>query len=219
MSTPEPSRLFIGSIAPQVTEYTILKTFQPYGSIKNIEYAWFTKGPRKGLPRGFAFVEYETEQEARRAIQALNNVVLGGRPIVVSLARDQPVQSDDEYTSTSLASSYTRTKNCVANTTTMSRPRRSSYRPDETFRNYDSTLVNQRLQPRARPMDAKLDGIERKLAEMKSTRGLPVASDTKSGNVHERKDNGGDTNVSRRVNDASTASTKSSRHHPYESRR
>jgi RNA recognition motif-containing protein len=41
-----------------------------------------------GRPRGFAFVEVSTEDQARSAIQELNGRELGGRTIVVNEARE-----------------------------------------------------------------------------------------------------------------------------------
>jgi len=43
-----------------------------------------------GRPRGFAFVEFETEDQARQAIARFNNHELGGRPLRVNLAEDRP---------------------------------------------------------------------------------------------------------------------------------
>ncbi len=43
-----------------------------------------------GRPRGFAFVEFETDDQARQAIARFNNHELGGRPLRVNLAEDRP---------------------------------------------------------------------------------------------------------------------------------
>jgi len=43
-----------------------------------------------GRPRGFAFVQFETEDQARQAIARFNNYELGGRPLRVNLAEDRP---------------------------------------------------------------------------------------------------------------------------------
>lgn len=41
-------------------------------------------------PRGFAFVEFETEEQARQAVSRFHDHELGGRPLRVSLAEDRP---------------------------------------------------------------------------------------------------------------------------------
>jgi RNA recognition motif-containing protein len=43
-----------------------------------------------GRSRGFGFVEMETEKAAQSAMQALNGASIGGRNVVVNLARDRP---------------------------------------------------------------------------------------------------------------------------------
>jgi len=43
-----------------------------------------------GRPRGFAFVEFESEDQARQAIARFNNYEFGGRPLRVNLAEDRP---------------------------------------------------------------------------------------------------------------------------------
>ena len=43
-----------------------------------------------GRPRGFAFVEFETEDQARQAIARFNNYEFGGRPLRVNLAENRP---------------------------------------------------------------------------------------------------------------------------------
>jgi len=46
-----------------------------------------------GRARGFAFVEMSTDEEAKRAIDQLNNFQLGGRGLTVNEARPKPVSS------------------------------------------------------------------------------------------------------------------------------
>jgi RNA recognition motif-containing protein len=43
-----------------------------------------------GRPRGFAFVEFETEDQAQRAIERFNDHELGSRSLRVNLAEDRP---------------------------------------------------------------------------------------------------------------------------------
>jgi len=46
-----------------------------------------------GKPRGFAFVTMSTEEEAQKAIQAMNGADLGGRALTVNLARPREERS------------------------------------------------------------------------------------------------------------------------------
>ena len=43
-----------------------------------------------GRPRGFAFVEMSSEEEAQRAVTGLNETQLGGRSLTVNEARPKP---------------------------------------------------------------------------------------------------------------------------------
>lgn len=43
-----------------------------------------------GRPRGFAFVEYETDEEAAQAIEKFNGYELDGRALRVNAAEDRP---------------------------------------------------------------------------------------------------------------------------------
>jgi len=42
-----------------------------------------------GRPRGFAFVEMASDEQARAAVEALNGKPFGGRPLTVSEARER----------------------------------------------------------------------------------------------------------------------------------
>ncbi|OUM62764.1 hypothetical protein PIROE2DRAFT_43952, partial [Piromyces sp. E2] len=39
--------------------YTIIKLFQKFGKVKNIEYQWHKFGPKRGEPKGYCFLEFE----------------------------------------------------------------------------------------------------------------------------------------------------------------
>ncbi|MCI39323.1 putative RNA-binding protein 18-like, partial [Trifolium medium] len=40
----------------------LLKMFNPYGKIVSEDFLWHTRGPKRGEPRGFAFVQYSTKE-------------------------------------------------------------------------------------------------------------------------------------------------------------
>ncbi|CDS13652.1 hypothetical protein LRAMOSA05828 [Lichtheimia ramosa] len=79
-------KLYIGNLDPAVDEYAIVKLFEPYGKITFLDYLFHWTGPKKGLPRGYCFLEYDTRQQAINAIEALHRKVIKGRPLVVSFA-------------------------------------------------------------------------------------------------------------------------------------
>lgn len=43
-----------------------------------------------GRPRGFAFVEFASQEQAEAAIRLFNGKELGGRPLKVNMAEDRP---------------------------------------------------------------------------------------------------------------------------------
>ena len=61
--------------------------FEPHGPVQS---ATVIIDRKSGRSRGFGFVEYESEESAQTAVEALNGTSLGGRDIVVSEARERP---------------------------------------------------------------------------------------------------------------------------------
>ena len=63
-------RLFIGNLHPSTSEGDLIHIFSAFGKLNNVEYVWHKSGPEKGRPKGFAFLEYNDEKSARRAVDA-----------------------------------------------------------------------------------------------------------------------------------------------------
>ncbi|GAA6059228.1 hypothetical protein JCM10212_006621 [Sporobolomyces blumeae] len=82
-------RLYVGNLATTVDEYSLMQVCAKYGKIAKLDYLFHKTGPQRGKPRGYAFVEYGTSEEAKRAISALHERVFRGRKLVVSLASEQ----------------------------------------------------------------------------------------------------------------------------------
>lgn len=56
------SRLYIGNLDLRITEAALIKMFSPYGKIVSEDFLWHTRGPKRGEPRGFAFIQYSTKE-------------------------------------------------------------------------------------------------------------------------------------------------------------
>jgi RNA recognition motif-containing protein len=56
------SRLYIGNLDLRITEATLIKMFSPFGKIVAEDFLWHTRGPKRGEPRGFAFIQYSTKE-------------------------------------------------------------------------------------------------------------------------------------------------------------
>ncbi|CAI5495864.1 unnamed protein product [Closterium sp. Naga37s-1] len=71
--------------------YHVIKMFTPYGKIRREEYLWHTYGPKRGEPRGYAFVEYSKREEAELARSKMNGRTVFGRPLVVRFVDEKVV--------------------------------------------------------------------------------------------------------------------------------
>lgn len=83
------NKLYVGNLDYRVTEYQVIKMFEPFGKIRKEEYLWHTHGPRRGEPRGFAYVEYFTRQDAEAAKAKMNGRLAFGRPVVVRFVEEK----------------------------------------------------------------------------------------------------------------------------------
>ena len=79
-------KLFVGNLPFAVTDFDLEDLFKGYGEVTS---AKVIVDRRTGRSRGYGFVEMGTENLAQQAIEGLNGTELKGRPINVSLAREQ----------------------------------------------------------------------------------------------------------------------------------
>ncbi|MCL7045253.1 hypothetical protein MKW94_005800 [Papaver nudicaule] len=63
--------------------------FSSYGKIELEDFLWHTRGPKRGEPRGFAFIQFSTKEEAQLAKQKMNGRLACGRPLVVRSASEK----------------------------------------------------------------------------------------------------------------------------------
>ena len=66
LSTHAGCRLWVGNIDPKIREIHLLKLFQPFGEIIQLDYLFHKSGPLKGEPRGYAFVAFADADSAER---------------------------------------------------------------------------------------------------------------------------------------------------------
>jgi RNA recognition motif-containing protein len=77
-------KLFVGGIPWATTADDLKQLFAAHGTVTN---ATVITDKMTGRSRGFGFVEYENDAEAKAAESALNNSQYGGRTLVVKEAR------------------------------------------------------------------------------------------------------------------------------------
>jgi RNA recognition motif-containing protein len=79
-------RLYVGNISYNTTEMGLRDLFGQHGTVAD---AKVVMDRDTGRPRGFAFVEMSTDQEAAAAIEQLNGRELDGRAINVNEAQER----------------------------------------------------------------------------------------------------------------------------------
>ncbi|OAX41213.1 RNA-binding domain-containing protein [Rhizopogon vinicolor AM-OR11-026] len=85
-------RLYIGNLHSTIDEYTLLQVFTKFGKVSKLDFLFHKAGPNKGKPRGYAFLEYLNERDARTALENINGKLLRGRKLVVTFAHQAPLE-------------------------------------------------------------------------------------------------------------------------------
>ncbi|RKY99314.1 MAG: RNA-binding protein [Ignavibacteriae bacterium] len=78
------TKLFVGSLPWSVDDDALKTTFEGHGTVVS---AKVIRDRESGRSRGFGFVEMESPEEAKSAIEALNDSEIEGRNIVVNEAK------------------------------------------------------------------------------------------------------------------------------------
>jgi RNA recognition motif-containing protein len=86
------NKLFIGGLAYSVTDSQLQELFAQFGSVVS---AKVITDRYTGQGKGFGFVEMSSEEEAKLAMNKLNNTSFSGRNIVVNEARPREERSQN----------------------------------------------------------------------------------------------------------------------------
>jgi len=79
-------RLYVGNLAYSVTGDQLRELFSAHGEVTE---ASVISDRATGRSKGFGFVEMESDEGAKAAIEALNEAKVGGRNLIVNEARDR----------------------------------------------------------------------------------------------------------------------------------
>lgn len=79
-----PAKLFVGGIPYRTTDAELEELFSQAGDVVSV---FIPTDRETRRPRGFAFVEMADEAAAQKAIEMFNETDMGGRQIVVNMAR------------------------------------------------------------------------------------------------------------------------------------
>jgi len=77
-------RLYVGNLSFNATESDLFELFNGVGQVQNAEVVTYKHNERS---KGFAFVQMQSVEEARRAVAELNDKEFLGRKLVVSGAK------------------------------------------------------------------------------------------------------------------------------------
>ena len=92
---PEPvevtsPRLYVGNLSFDATESDLFELFNGVGHVQNAEIVTYRHNQRS---KGFAFVQMQTVDEAKRAVEELHDKEFLGRKLVVSGAKSAEHQA------------------------------------------------------------------------------------------------------------------------------
>ncbi len=79
-------KLYVGNIPFTTTEDELTQLFERHGTVQSVNVI---TDRETGRPRGFAFVEMESDQAAQAAQRALDGSQLGGRSLRVNEAQER----------------------------------------------------------------------------------------------------------------------------------
>jgi cold-inducible RNA-binding protein len=82
-------RVYVGSLSYSTNEAALRALFAEYGEIESVDVI---TDRDTGRPKGFAFVEMDTEEAAQAAISALNGTSVDDREIRVDKANPRPAR-------------------------------------------------------------------------------------------------------------------------------
>jgi len=78
--------IFVAGLPYDLDDAELEEIFEKFGKVNSAKVAM---DKETGKSRGFGFVEMPIEAEAKEAIEGLNNISLGKKPLVVKAAEDR----------------------------------------------------------------------------------------------------------------------------------
>ncbi|MCM5529822.1 RNA-binding protein [Parasegetibacter sp. NRK P23] len=78
--------LFVAGLPYDLYDDELMEIFEKFGKVNS---AKVSMDKETGKSRGFGFVDMPNEEEAREAIDGLNDISLGKKPLVVKQAEDR----------------------------------------------------------------------------------------------------------------------------------
>ncbi|XP_057793738.1 uncharacterized protein LOC131010299 [Salvia miltiorrhiza] len=83
MARRAASELFVSRLSFYTTTGELERLFSPFGLIEEVR---LIKDPRTQRPKGFGFIKFASEIDAKNALKAMNGRIVNSRLIFVELA-------------------------------------------------------------------------------------------------------------------------------------
>ena len=80
-------KIFVAGLPYDLDDAELTEIFEKFGTIDSAKVAMDRE---TGKSKGFAFVDMPNREEAMDAIESLNNISLGKKPLVVKEAEERP---------------------------------------------------------------------------------------------------------------------------------
>lgn len=80
----DKKKLYVGNLPYSVNSDELRKVFSEFGEVVD---AVVISDKYSGRSKGFGFITFATEDMARKAVEAMNGKEMGGRNLVVNVAR------------------------------------------------------------------------------------------------------------------------------------
>lgn len=88
------TNIYVGNLAFNVSETDLRTAFEEYGAVEKVN---IIQDRETGRSRGFAFVEMNDAEDAKKAIEGLNLASINDRKITVNEARPKPDRGARRY--------------------------------------------------------------------------------------------------------------------------
>ena len=79
-------KIFVAGLPYDLDDAELMEIFEKFGEVKSAKVAMDRE---TGKSRGFAFVDMPNQEEAMQAIENLNDISLGKKPMVVKAAEER----------------------------------------------------------------------------------------------------------------------------------
>jgi cold-inducible RNA-binding protein len=90
------SKLYVGNMSFKTTEADLRDAFGQFGSVTDV---YIANDRETGRPRGFAFVTFGTDTEAKLATEKMNGIDLDGRQLTVNEAKPKEEMGNRSFSS------------------------------------------------------------------------------------------------------------------------